>query len=116
LQVQRVINGCSCCAVERFRFLSNIFRTAHCCVPWSWPWRWHLASRLSTCEISPSLACGIILVKALCCKSDGHGLETRSDECIFTICLILPTALGPGVYSASNRNEYQRQKNNVSGE
>jgi hypothetical protein len=29
---------------------------------------------------------------------------------------ILPTALGPGVYSASNRNEYQKDKNNVSGE
>jgi hypothetical protein len=25
-------------------------------------------------------------------------------------------ALGPGVYSASNRNEYQKHKNNVSGE
>jgi hypothetical protein len=31
------------------------------------------------------------------------------------IYLILPTVLGPGVYSASNRNEYHRQKNNVSG-
>jgi hypothetical protein len=31
--------------------------------------------------------------------------------------LILPAALGPGVYSASNRNEYQkRRNNNVSGE
>jgi hypothetical protein len=31
--------------------------------------------------------------------------------------IILPAALGPGVYSASNRNEYQKQKNNnVSGE
>jgi hypothetical protein len=32
--------------------------------------------------------------------------------------LILPAALGSGVYSASNRNEYQEQKNNnnVSGE
>jgi hypothetical protein len=29
--------------------------------------------------------------------------------------LILPVALGPGVYSASNRNEYQKHKNNVSG-
>jgi hypothetical protein len=28
---------------------------------------------------------------------------------------ILPDALGPGVYSVSNRNEYQKQKNNVSG-
>jgi hypothetical protein len=35
---------------------------------------------------------------------------------IFSIYLILPAALGPGVYSASNRNEYQKQKNNVSGE
>jgi hypothetical protein len=33
------------------------------------------------------------------------------------IYLILPAALGPGVYSASNRNEYQKHKNNnVSGE
>jgi hypothetical protein len=30
--------------------------------------------------------------------------------------LILPAALSLGVYSASNRNEYQKQKNNVSGE
>jgi hypothetical protein len=29
--------------------------------------------------------------------------------------LILPAALIPGVYSASNRNEYQKQKNNVLG-
>jgi hypothetical protein len=28
----------------------------------------------------------------------------------FSIYLILPAALGPGVYSTSNRNEYQRQK------
>jgi hypothetical protein len=31
----------------------------------------------------------------------------------FSIYLIL--ALRPGIYSASNRNEYQKQKNNVSG-
>jgi hypothetical protein len=29
---------------------------------------------------------------------------------------VLPAALGLVVYSASNRNEYQKQKNNVSGE
>jgi hypothetical protein len=34
---------------------------------------------------------------------------------IFSIYLILPTAPGLGVYSPSNRNEYQKQKNNVSG-
>jgi hypothetical protein len=35
---------------------------------------------------------------------------------IFLIYLILLTALGPGAYSASNKNEYQGQKNNVDGE
>jgi hypothetical protein len=34
----------------------------------------------------------------------------------FSISLILPAELGPEVYSASNRNEYQKQKNNVLGE
>jgi hypothetical protein len=35
---------------------------------------------------------------------------------LFSICLNLPAALGPGLYSASNRNEYQKQENNVSVE
>jgi hypothetical protein len=35
---------------------------------------------------------------------EGHGLETRCDELIFLIYLILPAALGPGIYLASNRN------------
>jgi hydrogenase/urease accessory protein HupE len=34
----------------------------------------------------------------------------------FSISLIHPAALGPEIYSASNRNEYQKQKNNVSAE
>jgi hypothetical protein len=34
----------------------------------------------------------------------------------FLIYLILPFAIIPEVYSASNRNEYHKQKNNVSGE
>jgi hypothetical protein len=33
----------------------------------------------------------------------------------FSIYVMLPAALGHGVCSASNRNEYQKQKNNVSG-
>jgi hypothetical protein len=37
------------------------------------------------------------------------------NEC-FSVHLILPAALGPGVYSASNRIEYQKQTNNVSRE
>jgi hypothetical protein len=41
-----------------------------------------------------------------------------SDEVIefFSIYLILPAGLGPEVYSASNRNEYQKQKHYISGE
>jgi hypothetical protein len=34
----------------------------------------------------------------------------------FLIYLILPATLGPGVYSASKRNEYQKQANNISEE
>jgi hypothetical protein len=37
-------------------------------------------------------------------------------ELIFSIDLILPAALCPGVYSASNRNEYQKQKHDAPGE
>jgi hypothetical protein len=32
------------------------------------------------------------------------------NDFFFSIYLISPAALGPGVYSASNRNEYQKQK------
>jgi hypothetical protein len=35
---------------------------------------------------------------------------------ISSIDLILPDALGPGIHSAFNINEYQKQENNVSGE
>jgi hypothetical protein len=55
------------------------------------------------------------VVKALCYKPEGHGFIP--DEVNFLIYLIVPAALGPGVYSASFRNEYQKHKNNnVSGE
>jgi hypothetical protein len=33
-----------------------------------------------------------------------------------SVYLIFPAALGPGVYSASNRSEYQNENNNVAGE
>jgi hypothetical protein len=35
---------------------------------------------------------------------------------MFSIYVILPAELVPGAYLASNRNEYQKQKNNVLGE
>jgi hypothetical protein len=59
---------------------------------------------------------GIVVVEPLYYKPEGCGFETSSDEFIFSIYLILPGALGLRVYSASYRNEYQKQKNTVSGE
>jgi hypothetical protein len=44
------------------------------------------------------------------------GLIPDEVNAFFSIHLVLPAALGPGVYLASNRNEYQKQINNVSGE
>jgi hypothetical protein len=59
---------------------------------------------------------GIVVVKALCYKPEGRWFDTRLGE-FLKMYLILPAALGPGVYSASNRNEYQKhQNNNVSME
>jgi hypothetical protein len=55
-----------------------------------------------------------VVVKALCYKPEGRGLDTPWGD-FFLIYLTLPAALGPGVHSASNRNEYKKHKN-VSGE
>jgi hypothetical protein len=43
-------------------------------------------------------------------------LRPDDENDFFSIYLILPAAPGPRVYLASNRNEYQKQKNNVFGE
>jgi hypothetical protein len=45
-----------------------------------------------------------VVVMLLCYKPEGSGFETRGGEWMFSIYLILLAALGPGVYSASNRN------------
>jgi hypothetical protein len=58
----------------------------------------------------------IIVVKALCYKPEGRGFETRCGERFLSIYPILPAALGPGVYSASNKNGYQKHTHNVSEE
>jgi hypothetical protein len=58
---------------------------------------------------------GNIVVKAQYYKPEGRGFDTRWGEFLKNY-LILPAALGPGVYSASNKNEYQKGKNTVSGE
>jgi hypothetical protein len=46
---------------------------------------------------------GSVVVKALCYKPEGRGFDTRWGE-----FLNLPNPSGPGVYSAPNRNEYQK--------
>jgi hypothetical protein len=55
------------------------------------------------------------MIETLCYKPKNSWFESRCNL-MFSISIIHPAALGPGAYSASNRNEYQEQKNNVSGE
>jgi hypothetical protein len=52
------------------------------------------------------------VVKALCYKPERHGFDIRGSDFFLKLYLILPAALGPRVYSASNINEYQEHKNN----
>jgi hypothetical protein len=44
-------------------------------------------------------------------KAEGSRLEEVNE--LFPIYLTFPATLGPGVYSASNRNGYQKQKDNI---
>jgi hypothetical protein len=44
-----------------------------------------------------------------------EGSKRNEVDELLSIYLILPAALSPGVYSASKRNEYRKQRNNVSG-
>jgi hypothetical protein len=50
----------------------------------------------------------VTTVEALCYEPKGRGFESRGGHWAFSIYLILPASQGPGVYSASNRNEYQK--------
>jgi hypothetical protein len=61
-------------------------------------------------------ACDSLVGWGTVLKPEGCGFETRTGEWLSSIYLIFSTALGPGVHSASNRNEYLKQKNNISGE
>jgi hypothetical protein len=56
------------------------------------------------------------VIKALSYKVEGCGFEIGLGELYFSISLILPAALCPGIYLSSNINEHQKQKNNVSWE
>jgi hypothetical protein len=49
-------------------------------------------------------------------RSEGLGKLTKLIHLIGSRTRDVPASLDPGVYSAYDRNEYQKQKNNVSGE
>jgi hypothetical protein len=62
------------------------------------------------------VASGSVVVQELCYKTEGRGFETRGGERVSSIYFILPAVLGRRVYSASNRNKYQKQETNISGD
>jgi hypothetical protein len=57
-----------------------------------------------------------VVAEWLRCYARSRKVAGSSSLIFFNLPKILPAALGPGVYSASNRNEYQKQKNNGSEE
>jgi len=48
-----------------------------------------------------------VLVEALCYKPEGRGFDSRWCHWIFSLTYSFRRHYGPGVDSASNRNEYQ---------
>jgi hypothetical protein len=60
---------------------------------------------------------GSVVVKALGLRPEGRGFEARWAELFFffSIYIILPVALGPGVYSDSDRSEYRKHKKKILG-
>jgi hypothetical protein len=46
-------------------------------------------------------------------RTEGRAVESLWSTWILLLHVILPAALGPGVYSASKRNEYEGQKKNM---
>jgi hypothetical protein len=75
---------------------------------------WHLKKGRPSLCLTPTckehMSAVVYLVEALWHKPEGRGFETRRGNWTLSIYLILLTALGPGAYSASNKNEYQKQK------
>jgi hypothetical protein len=98
---------------DRFNGLRFLHSLPYFC--WSAP-SWSVAVPRFLLSVYFPTSCGSAVVKALCYKLKGRGFENRWAELIFSIYLTLPAALAPGVYSASNKYEYRKQKYNVPGE
>ena len=60
-------------------------------------------------QFLPTVAgdCGSTVVKVLCYKSEGRWFDSRWCHCNFSLTYSFRSHYGPGVDSASNRNEYQ---------
>jgi hypothetical protein len=67
-------------------------------------------SKLRKKKVYFLFACTTMLVGALCCRMEGGVFETWWGNWMLSIYLILLATLDPGVYSSSNKNEYQGQK------
>jgi hypothetical protein len=73
-------------------------------------WKWFQFQALQY-EFSCNMAASsTVVVGALCYKPEGRGCSEFS-----SVHLILTASLGPGVYSVSNRNEYQKQNKKFLG-
>ena len=64
---------------------------------------------VSKCKLVPSNigARGGVVIKALCYKPAGRGFDSRWCHWNFSVTYSYRSHYGPGVDSASNRNEYQ---------
>jgi hypothetical protein len=78
------------------KFYWNLFKLL-------FPFRRHLGlSILIRIRFSVRVAC-----RTLCYKPEGLDFVTRWGQWFLSVYLLFPAALGPGIYSAYNRNEYQ---------
>jgi hypothetical protein len=83
---------------------SNPVKSSHFYYQYSWmPLLWGL--RLSLCYVGARGS--VVGWEALCYKLEGRGFDSLSGHCIFKLNWSFQLHCGPGVDSASNRNQYQ---------
>jgi hypothetical protein len=79
-------------------------------IPWPYH-RCHVTSMLTWCVSNKSIA----LLKHV--QKETRNEKSCKELIVHYLSIRFPAELGPGVYSASNRSEYQKHKNNnISGE
>jgi hypothetical protein len=114
LNCPRLLHRCPCIDVSPVLYPSikhmkkNYNKNCNKCPQWLLDFRFSQRYSWGLRDVTLG-ARGSVLVKALYYNPEVRGFEIRCCE-IFSVYLILPAALGPGIYSASNRNEYQKHK------